>query len=248
MAESGREQAALARWRPGRRWYHPAVARFVIGLSKVVTTRMNRLEIEGLDRLEAARERRDRGLLTYSNHVSLFDDPLLDSNFDLGAYDGIRWIAADAINFFGSRARAWLFTAGRAVPIMRGFGVDQPGLAFLGDRLREGAWVHMFPEGGRTRGPNALMADSFKSGIGRLMAEARPALLPFYHYGMHEVLPVGAKLPRRGKTVRVVFGEAVDCDEAYVSEAGGSWEALAARAHSVLREMERRVHPLGGTG
>jgi len=28
------------------------------------------------------------------------------------------------------------------------------------------------------------------------MAKARLIALPFYHHGMHEVLPVGAKLPR----------------------------------------------------
>ena len=46
------------------------------------------------------------------------------------------------------------------------------------------------------------------------MAKARLIALPFYHHGMHEVLPVGAGLPRRGRTVRIIFGEAFDCGEA----------------------------------
>jgi monolysocardiolipin acyltransferase len=217
---------------------------------------MNALEIEGMERFERLRRDRgrDRGLLTYSNHVSLFDDPILVSNFSLPRYEEIRWTATDAINFFGSRPKAWLFTAGKGVPIVRGAGINQTGFHFLRERLAEGAWVQIFPEGGRTRDPQALMRGSFKAGIGRLMAEARPLVLPWYHYGMHEVLPVGAKLPRRGHPVRVVFGEALDCDDAYVrsiaAQAGDAalqgpplWEALAAAAHAALRRLELQVHP-----
>jgi monolysocardiolipin acyltransferase len=249
-----REQAAVARWKPGRKWYHPAMAVFVIRLSRFVMTFMNALSIEGLERFDSLRERKDRGLLTFSNHVSLFDDPLIVANFGLPRYDDIRWVAADAINFFSSPLKSWVFTAGKGVPIVRGSGMGQPGLRFLADRLRESEWVHIFPEGTRTRDPDSLMAPSFKPGIGRLMAEARPIALPFYHYGMHEVLPVGAKLPRRGKTVRLVFGEPIDCDEVHLrriaaEEGGGEpagpplWEALAADAHRALRQLEEQAHP-----
>jgi len=257
MSLEKREQAAVARWKPGRRWYHPLVAALVIRTSKFVMTSMNTLEIEGMERFEQLCQDRGRGLLTYSNHVSLFDDPILVSNFALPRYEEIRWTATDALNFFGSRPKAWLFTVGKGVPIVRGAGIQQAGFRFLRDRLAEGAWVQIFPEGGRTRDPQALMRDSFKAGIGRLMAEARPLVLPWYHYGMHEVLPVGAKLPRRGRTVRVVFGEPLDCDDAYVrraaAEAGDPdlqgpplWEALAAAAHDALRSLELQVHPAAG--
>ena len=135
MSLEKREQAAVARWKPGRRWYHPLVAALVIRTSKFVMTRMNTLEIEGMERFEQLRQDRGRGLLTYSNHVSLFDDPILVSNFSLPRYEEIRWTATDAINFFGSRPKAWLFTAGKAVPIVRGAGLDQPGFHFLRERL-----------------------------------------------------------------------------------------------------------------
>ena len=257
MSQDKRELAAAARWKPGRKWYHPFLAAIVIRTSKFVMTGMNTLTIEGLERFERLRQGRDRGLLTYSNHVSLFDDPLLLSNFTLPRYEEIRWVAADALNFFGSRPKAWLFTAGKGVPIVRGAGIEQAGFRFLRDRLAEGEWVQIFPEGGRTRDPQARMSASFKAGIGRLMAEARPIILPFYHYGMHEVLPVGAKLPRRGRSVRLVFGEAIDCDEAYVRETAARagdpdlkgprlWEALAGATHDALRGLELAVHPAAG--
>src|SRR3990172_12987922 len=150
MSQDRRERDAVARWRPGRRWYHPLLARLVIGISKFVMTTMNTLTIEGLDRLEELRQGRDRGLLTYSNHVSLFDDPILVSNFTLPRYEDIRWTATDALNFFGSRPKAWLFTAGKGVPIVRGAGINQPGFRFLRARLAEGEWVQIFPHSYRT--------------------------------------------------------------------------------------------------
>jgi monolysocardiolipin acyltransferase len=251
MAETEREQAAIARWKPGRRWYSTTIAAITIRLSKFILTRMNSLEIEGMERFNALKDRGGRGLLTYSNHVTLFDDPMLPSNFDLPGYDDLRWCAADAINFFGSRPKAWLFTVGRGVPIIRGSGLGQTGFGFLRDRLVEGEWVHIFPEGGRTRDPQALMRHPLKPGIGRLMAEAHPVVLPFYHHGMQGVLPIGAKTPRRGNTVRLRFGEPIDCDEAYVVEAAAGvegetalWEALAERAYRALRALEVEMHPL----
>jgi hypothetical protein len=86
------------------------------------------------------------------------------------------------------------------------------------------------------------------------MTKARPIALPFYHYGMHEILPVGAKLPRRGKTVRVLFGDAIDCNEDFLREVAASagstglespalWEALAERTYDVLRRLELVIHP-----
>jgi len=68
-----------------------------------------------------------------------------------GDYDEVRWGAADALNFFGDALRGVLFSAGRCVPVVRGWGESQPGVVFLRDRLRDGDWVHLFPEGGRTR-------------------------------------------------------------------------------------------------
>ncbi len=254
MSVNEREQAAVARWKPGQKWYHPLIAALVIRLGKFIMTSMNSLTIEELERFASLQDRQDRGLLTFSNHVALFDDPMLPPNFSLPRYEEIRWAATDAINFFGSPLKAWFFTCGKGVPIVRGAGMDQRGFHFLLDRLREGQWVHIFPEGGRTRDPLALMTHPFKSGIGRMIAETQPLALPYYHYGMHEVLPIGAKIPRRGKHVRLVFGQPIDCDEAYLRDTANKagdpemagpplWEALAARAYDALRELELAVHP-----
>jgi monolysocardiolipin acyltransferase len=222
----------------------------VIATSRFITRTMNSLEITGKEALHAALSRESRGLLTISNHVSLFDDPILLANFVEGPYEKIRWVAADAINFFSSAPKSWLFTAGKSVPIVRGAGIRQPGMEFLRDRLAEGGWVHMFPEGGRTRDEKSRMRD-FHPGVGWLVAEAEPLVLPFYHHGMAGVLPVGSVRPRGGQTLRVLFGQGVVCDADWVrgadasDERGGMhlWSAIAKRLQESMRSLEEQVNP-----
>lgn len=248
------EERAVARWHPRKRWYHPLIARTVITGSRFVTRVMNRLDAEGREHLESVRERAGRGLLTISNHVSLYDDPLLTSNFVSMSYDRIRWVGADAINFFGSAVKAWFFNSGRVVPIVRGGGINQPGMQFLRDRLAEGEWVHMFPEGGRTRDPEGRMLPELKNGTGWLIAQTKPLVLPFYHHGMMGILPVGSGLPRFGKRVRLAFDTPIDCNDRWIEEtclrrAGDRtdgpklWDAITAELYDNLSAMEKRIHP-----
>ena len=243
-----RERRAVERWRPARRWYHPLLTALVIHTSMFITSRMNSLTIEGREHFDEAMRREGRGLVTYANHVSMFDDPLLISNLAPRAYKEIRWVASDAINFFGSALKAWFFTAGKCVPLVRGAGIDQPGYFFLRDRLLHGDWVHIFPEGGRTRDPEARMANAFKSSMGRLIDETRPLVLPYYHSGLHEVLPVGSLVPRRGRELHMLFGDLQDYSDevdAVADEGQTRWERLAASAHRRLLRLETSLRPPG---
>ncbi len=212
-------------------------------------TRRNHLSVEGLERLEALQNRGSRGLLTFSNHVSRLDDPLLVSNFGLAdlPYERMRWVSADALKLFDTRVSAAIFSAGKCVPTVRGGGLDQPALHFLSARLQEGAWVHIFPEGGANRDPTPRLRHPVKAGIGRLIAESRPLALPFFHLGMQHVAP-HAKSPGRGHLVRVLFGEPTDCNETFVATFGRDnddprevWEALSEWSHGALEALEARM-------
>ena len=259
MALTRKEEKALARWRPAEDNFVNRTMRFICtNLSKFVLTKMNSLEIQGVEKFEALKERGSRGLLTFSNHTGLFDDPMLPSTFPLGSYDEIRWVATDALNFFSTRLTAFVFSGGKGVPVVRGAGFNQPGFAFLRDRLEEGHWVHIFPEGGRTRREDGLLSKEFKPGVGRLIAETNPIGLPFYHYGMQDVLPIGAKVPRWGKKVRLMFGDAIDFNKELVGQIAGSdeanqhgsglWDALTGYTHEVLSDLERVVRSSGSIG
>ena len=205
-------RAAVARWKPVASVKNRVMARCVAGTSRLWMTRANALVVHDGERLRDARSI-GGGLLTFSNHVSLFDDPLLTSCLSGSEWSRIRWIAADALNFFGSPLRAAIFNAGKCVPVVRGAGVDQPGMAFLSERLRDGDWVHIFPEGGRTRSERGLLQTPLKTGLAVLVRASRPLLLPFYHQGMREVLPISSALPRMGRTVTLRFGTCVDSSE-----------------------------------
>jgi len=209
------EAAAVRRFDPTPRRHYQLASVAVSGASRLLMQGMNRVDVNGQASFDAARAAQGpgRGLLTFSNHVGLFDDPWLLACFAGSEWTGLRWVTADALNFFDRPWKAAVSNAGKAVPIVRGAGLDQFGMHFLADRLREGEWVHVFPEGGRTRHPEGRLRSPLKPGIAHLVRAARPVLLPFHHQGMHEVLPIGARLPRVGRTVTLRFGHGRASDD-----------------------------------
>ena len=247
----------LKHWNPKVGVTQRMICRSVVQLSRFVMRTLNRVEFIGTERWAPLFEQSERGILSFTNHVSLFDDPLLISNLGRVAFDKVRWIGADHKNFFGSALKGYVFAAGKCVPIIRGAGLEQPGLAFLTERLRQGEWVHLFPEGGRTRDPEARMRTSFKSGIAQLLAEAKPIAMPFYHYGMHHILPIGQKIPSRGHSVTVRFGEPTVVTDAWLQsmwadtadDTTARYRVLADWSKAELQTLENVTHPgAGGVG
>jgi monolysocardiolipin acyltransferase len=236
---------ALARFKPRPTWGKLMYSRFIGLVSRLIMERANTTVFTRGERLQQALDR-GRGLLTFSNHVSLYDDPWITAClYRKIDWVQLRWVASDALNFFGTPLKGLLFSAGKCVPIVRGAGPDQLGMKFLAERLRLGDWVHVFPEGGRSREPEGRLRSPLKSGLAHLVEASRPLLLPFYHRGMQQVLPVGARLPGWRKRVQVVFGEVTDSAEG--SFAAGR-EQITAWVEAQLRALEDEVDagPLAG--
>lgn len=81
---------------------------------------------------------------------------------------------------------------------------------FMIERLKEGAWVHIFPEGKVNMGQTRMR---LKWGVGRLIYDCpiTPVVLLFYHIGMDSVLPNKLPyIPRVGNIVTIVVGEPLD--------------------------------------
>ena len=97
------------------------LARVVKPTCRLLMRRLNSLEVHGLAHIEAARAS-DRPLITFSNHVSLFDDPWLPGAVVEGPWESLRWCATDDVNFFSHPLTRRFFSAGKGVPVVRGAG------------------------------------------------------------------------------------------------------------------------------
>lgn len=155
---------------------------------------------------------RNRGMITVSNHTSVFDDPVLQSSITkfLWNPDHMRWgICKESICFHTTAASTFV-GAGKVLPIKVGAGVEQKAFKALGRRLAEGEWVHIYPEsaciqsGSLGRGQfygcreveKAREIGLLKWGVGKLAARTAfqsgalpPLIIPYYHVGMDLIKP-----------------------------------------------------------
>lgn len=152
-------------------------------------------------------------LVTIGNHTSCVDDPVL---WGLLPYRNIfnnasiRWIPAANEVCFGTRFLDFLFSRSQLVPVVRGDGVYQRGMSFCLERLKEGKWIHVFPEGKVNINKEF---HRFKWGVSRLIVEAEttPIVVPFWHIGMDDMLPNSRPyIPQLFKRLTFLVGEPLD--------------------------------------
>ena len=117
------------------------------------------------------------------------------------------------------------FFAGKTLPVRRGAGIDHMFLKTFHDKIQQGDWVHIFPEGKidqcgemRGRGPEAAIG-RLKWGVGKLIARADvpPVVVPIYHVGMEKVMPqhkgthrIKSFVPHVNERVHTIVGEPLD--------------------------------------
>lgn len=192
----------------------------IVGLfAKFWTNIANSLLVYNQNVLTNALENRpiDVPLITVTNHHSCMDEPLLWGILDAQHLVNqclMRWaLAAHNICFY-SKPISQFFAFGKSIPVNRGAGVYQEGVNFAIDRLNEGHWVHLYPEGQ----VNEQKLDMrYKWGVGRLIAECNvtPIVIPIYHLGMDDILPNKKpnfwlfRFPRVGKKVTVLVGKPI---------------------------------------
>lgn len=77
------------------------------------------------------------------------------------------------------------FSHGKCIPVVRGLGVYQKAIDFCIERLSEGEWIHLFPEGRVNMERKQMLR--LKWGVGRMIADldqiVTPIVLPFWSVG-----------------------------------------------------------------
>lgn len=211
--------------------------------SKILMTAFNKLHLYNMDALYEAIENQNQtgGLLTFSNHQSVTDDPfllaaMLPARILLNP-DLMRWGMCSLDICFQDALISRTLRLGKAIPIERRGGIAQNFLRDAAEKLTHGNWVHVYPEG-RVRQDGIGYS---KRGVGKLLAmayEARqglPAILPIYHEGAEQVMPQDSEthrlesmIPKTRKTLFAMTGEPVDVGHIFdrlmpaCAEAGGT--------------------------
>lgn len=224
---------------------------------QVFMTGLNRVQVYGVEKLHEALLNRPKGrpLITVSNHVASMDDPLVISALlpprVLMEAQNLRWTLCATDRCFKNAVTSAFFRCVKVLPVSRGDGVYQKGLDMAVSKLNNGGWVHIFPEGSRSRDGGKSMG-SAKRGVGRLVldADSIPIVVPFVHSGMQEVVPIGATLPRVGKTVTVLVGDPIHFDDLLhpnsnkLSSRESSYDAVSSRIGERLQELKAQADKL----
>jgi len=139
-----------------------------------------------------------------------------------------RWSAAAQEVCFTGDLHSLFFSLGKTFPIIRGKGIYQPAMDFALDLIRDGQWLHFFPEGKvivNNKDAIASRLDTdvnisediekvekpsyeLKWGLARLILDhvfsdntsGDLDVLPIYHLGMDDILPTQEPyIPRMNK-------------------------------------------------
>ncbi|HQR36985.1 MAG TPA: lysophospholipid acyltransferase family protein [Blastocatellia bacterium] len=197
------------------------VALGAVAVSSFVLFRlMNRMKAQGLENVPVENE----NVLYCINHNTLID------NF---AFESVAYLPkvlfqpeylpvnlADRKNFFGDPSSRRLkdrvlrvlgkhfFTHLRAYPVDRKRG-DLDQVDEWAELLRQNIVV-VYPEGTRSRTGEI---GTGKPGVGKLIYDARPMVIPVRMIGMEKVLGIGRVVPNVFQTVRMVIGKPMDLSD-----------------------------------
>ncbi len=149
---------------------------------------------EGLEHIPA-----DGPALLVANHLSFLDDLLLPL-----VIPGRKVVFLGKAEYFEKWYLRWFYRGANVIPVRRGGGSASEAALRAGiEALRGGKLVGIFPEG--TRSPDGRLYRG-KTGVARMVLEARVPVIPVGIVGTFESLPYDRRVPRPGR-VTLRFGQ-----------------------------------------
>lgn len=199
----------------------------------------NRVKIIG----KASFQKVNPPFLFVSNHVSMLDDafigPLLFMPKGLWSYKFIPYHTPERKNFYRGPIFSWIMEHVKCLPLTRGQGIFQPGMQRIIEKLKAGRVVHIYPEGTRTR--NGQIG-SGKLGVGRIIHEAKCPVIPCYHQGLNQVLPLGTKFPKSGKRITIIVGEPITFDQYFTRESNmDTWQEITDEVINTIVSLKDKL-------
>ncbi|PIY96684.1 MAG: hypothetical protein COY66_03505 [Candidatus Kerfeldbacteria bacterium CG_4_10_14_0_8_um_filter_42_10] len=92
--------------------------------------------------------------------------------------------------------------------------------------------VYTFPEGTRSR--TGELGEG-RTGVGKIIYDCQPLILPIFVEGIEDVMPRGAILPRIGRYIIITFGEPFDCQEFIgAPDNRETWEVITEKVMSKI--------------
>jgi 1-acyl-sn-glycerol-3-phosphate acyltransferase len=165
-----------------------------------------RIEVEGAENVPAS-----GGAILAANHQAFCDSLFLPASTSRR----VTYVAK--AEYFERRRTAWFFRAVGQIPMHRGGGEkSQQSLGEALDLLRAGGLLGIYPEG--TRPPDERLHRG-RTGVARLALAAGCPVVPVALIGTRAVQPVGARMLRPFKTVKVRFGQPINFAERYRARA-----------------------------
>jgi 1-acyl-sn-glycerol-3-phosphate acyltransferase len=163
---------------------------------------MYRPRIVGLEHIP-----REGPAVLAANHQSFLDNLLLPL-----AVPGRKVVFLAKADYFDKWYLRWFFKAANVIPVRREVNSSaQAALDSGGEALREGKLIGIFPEG--TRSPDGRLYRG-KTGVARMVLEARAPVIPVAIVGTFEAMPYDRKLPKP-RRVEIRFGRPLDFQRHY---------------------------------
>lgn len=190
-------------------------------------------------------DRRNFGLakntLICSNHRTMIDSYMVGhlSNWPWGWLlpRKLPYHPAAKENFFRNPTISWFSSRWRCIPVRRGVR-DFEALAMMTKALPTGQML-IFPEGTRSRDGKLLEG---RPGTGKLIHDTRCKVVPVYHRGMHNLLPIGRSFPTFFNRIDVYVGKPIDMRDLLELPSSKETSRLVIdRVMAALHELEARA-------